>query len=62
MGRLAEYLTPPYFEATLNEMQGNFKDDDHIAPADEMVTIAPRQQGFLGLETVHDKKGETKTV
>ncbi len=62
MGRLAEHLTPPYFEATLNEMQGNLKDDDHIAPADEMVTIAPRQPGFLGLETVHDKEGKTKTV
>ena len=62
MGRLAEHLTPPYFEATLNEMQGNLKDDDHIAPADEMVTIAARQPGFLGLETVRDKKGDTKTV
>ncbi len=62
MGRLAENLTPPYYAAVLNENQSGVKDEEHVAPADEMVTLAPRQPGFLGLETAQDKKGEPITV
>ena len=62
MGSLAENLTPPYYEAVLNETQGGLKDNEHVAPADEMVTLATRQSGFLGLETAQDKKGEQITV
>ena len=62
MGRLAENLTPPYYAAVLNENQSGVKDEEHVAPADEMVTLAPRQPGFLGLETARDKKGEPITV
>lgn len=62
MGSLAENLTPPYFEAVLNETRADLKDNDHVAPADEMVTLATRQTGFLGLETVQDTKGKKVTV
>lgn len=58
MESLAENLTPPYYTAVLNETKDGMKDADHIAPTDEMVTIATRQPGFLGLETSRDKKGE----
>lgn len=58
MESLAENLTPPYYTAVLNETKDGLKDADHIAPTDEMVTIATRQPGFLGLETSRDKKGE----
>ena len=62
MGSLAENLTPPYYEAVLNETQDGLKDKEHVAPADEMVTLATRQMGFLGLETAQDKKGKQVTV
>ena len=58
MGSLAENLTPPYYTAVLNENKGGLKDAEHVAPTDEMVTIATRQPGFLGLETTRDKKGD----
>ncbi|MBC8337118.1 MAG: antibiotic biosynthesis monooxygenase [Rhodospirillales bacterium] len=62
MERLAEQLTPPYYAATLNERRDGLIDEDHIAPADEMVTLATRQPGFLGLESSRDKKGNQKTI
>jgi len=62
MGSLAENLTPPYYVAVLNETQDGIKDQEHVAPTDEMVTLATRQTGFLGLETAQDQKGEQITV
>lgn len=62
MGNLAENLIPPYYEAVLKETRDGLKDKDHIAPSDEMVTLATRQHGFLGLETAQDKKGKQITV
>ncbi|NQU61856.1 MAG: hypothetical protein HQ512_12050 [Rhodospirillales bacterium] len=58
MGILEENLIPPYYEATLNETRHGLEDQEHIAPADEMVTIATRLPGFLGLETSQEKKGK----
>ena len=54
MESLAENLTPPYYTAVLNNIKGGLKDAEHVAPTDEMVTIATRQPGFLGLETTRD--------
>jgi heme-degrading monooxygenase HmoA len=62
MESLAENLTPPYYAATLNERQDDLRDKNHIAPTDEMVTLATRQPGFLGLESSRDQKGIHKTV
>ena len=47
MGRLAENLTPPYYAAVLNENQSGVKDEEHVAPADEMVSLA---QQFFDVE------------
>ena len=58
MGSLAENLTPPYYTAVLNDTRGGMKDAGQVAPTDEMVTIATRQPGFLGLETTRGQKGE----
>ena len=62
MESLAENLKPPYYTAVINETQGNIRDEKNVAPADEMVTLATRQSGFLGLETAEGKKGERITV
>tara|TARA_B110000438_G_scaffold269329_1_gene285629 strand:+ start:83 stop:484 length:402 start_codon:yes stop_codon:yes gene_type:complete len=59
---LLENLNPPYYTATLNEVQEGIKDSEEIAPADEMVTLAMRQKGFLGLDSSRDEKGDKKTV
>ncbi|MAF94997.1 MAG: hypothetical protein CMM60_04505 [Rhodospirillaceae bacterium] len=58
MESLAENLIPPYYTAVLNDTRGGMKDAGHVAPADEMVTIATRQPGFLGLETTRGQKGK----
>lgn len=62
MRSLAENLTPPYYAAILNEFQGRPEDETRVAPADEMVTLATRQPGFLGLETAHHENGERVMV
>ena len=62
MRSLAENLTPPYYAAILNEFQGRPEDQDLVAPAEEMVTLATRQPGFLGLETAHHENGERVMV
>ncbi len=62
MRSLAENLTPPYYAAILNEIKGRPENEDHFAPADEMVTLATRQPGFLGLETAHHENGERVMV
>ena len=62
MRSLAENLTPPYYAAILNEFQGRPEDEARVAPADEMVTLATRQPGFLGLETAHHENGERVMV
>lgn len=57
MASLAENLKPPFYAAIMNEEASLKTYDDEITPADEMVSIAPRQPGFLGLETTADKDG-----
>ena len=37
MESLAENLTPPYYEAVLNETQDGLKDKENVAPADEIL-------------------------
>ena len=62
MGSLSEKLTPPYYAAILNETRDRPEDQEQMAPADEMVILATRQPGFLGLETAEDRTGERVTV
>ena len=58
MASLAENLKPPFFAAILNEHMQPKSFDDEITPSDEMVSIAPSQPGFLGLETTRDENGK----
>ena len=62
MASLAENLKPPFFAAILNEHMQPKSFDDEITPSDEMVSIAPSQPGFLGLETTRDENGKGITI
>ena len=62
MPSLAENLKPPFYAAIINEEDRRKTFDDEITPTDEMVSLAPHQPGFLGLETTWDKNGKWVTV
>ena len=57
MTNLAENLEPPFYAAILNDNDLGLKDETHIGPTDEMVSLALRQPGFMGLETSRDDQG-----
>jgi heme-degrading monooxygenase HmoA len=56
MSSLSESLDPPYYSATMQTLcrlpHGNF-----VLCTDDMIPLATRQSGFLGLETANDTKG-----
>jgi len=53
MKTVAENLKPPFVAAImLDAVQADFEDGP--SPSDEMVSLAPSQDGFLGLETTRD--------
>lgn len=63
MGSLAERIDPPFYAAILNDNSNErLEDSDHLAPSDEMVSLAPGQPGFLGLETSKDQTGKWVSV
>jgi len=62
MASLVEKLIPPFYAAMINDGENIKTFDDEISPTDEMVSIAPHQPGFLGLETTWDKQGKWVTV
>ncbi len=63
MGSLAERIDPPFYAAILNDtLNQRLEDSDHLAPTDEMVSLAPGQPGFLGLETSKDQTGKWVAV
>ncbi len=63
MGSLAEKLDPPFYAAILNDnTERRLEDADHVAPSDKMVSLAPGQPGFLGLETTEDQAGKYVAV
>jgi heme-degrading monooxygenase HmoA len=63
MGSLAERIDPPFYAAILNDNTNQrLKSSDHLAPTDEMVSLAPGQPGFLGLETSKDQTGKWVAV
>ena len=57
MSSLAENLDPPFYAVILNDNNLGAEDEAHIGPTDEMVSLAPRQPGFMGLETTRDDQG-----
>lgn len=62
MESLAQNLRPPFYAAILNDKRDDFAASEDPAPADQMVTLATRQPGFLGLETGQDRSGTRVTV
>ena len=56
MKTVAENLKPPFIAAImLDTIQAG--GNDGPSPSDRLVSIAPAQDGFLGLETTHDDQG-----
>ena len=62
MASLAENLKPPFYAAIINEEIHTRTLEDERTPIDEMVSIAPNQPGFLGLETSRDQNGKGMTI
>jgi len=61
MNTVAENLTPPFVAAImLDTVEADPADGP--SPSDEMVSLAPAQDGFLGLETTHDDQGRWISV
>ena len=58
MASLVENLKPPFYVAIINDNKNPESFDYEIAPFDKMVSIAPHQPGFLGLETTKDEQGK----
>jgi hypothetical protein len=50
MGSLSETLRPPYYAAVVTPVGGDVDPSGRIA-MDELISLAPRLDGFLGLET-----------
>jgi len=60
---LAENLTPPFVAAVLSDTNivEHLTECEH-RPSDQMVSLAPAQDGFLGLETTRDETGHWLSV
>ena len=50
MGSLSETLRPPYYAAVVSPVGDEVDTSAQIA-MDELISLAPRLEGFLGLET-----------
>ena len=50
MGSLSEHLRPPYYAAVVTSVGGDVDPTGRLA-MDELISLAPRLDGFLGLET-----------
>jgi hypothetical protein len=60
---LAETLTPPFVAAILSDTAiVEHLTECERRPSDEMVSLAPAQDGFLGLETMRDDQGKWLSV
>ena len=60
---LAENLIPPFIAAILSDttIVEHLTECEH-RPSDQMVSLAPAQDGFLGLETTRDDTGHWLSV
>lgn len=61
MGSLAEKLVPPYYAAVVNAKHGDV-DPQGADVMERMITLAPSQWGFLGLETARLADGTAAVV
>ena len=57
MSTVANSLKPPFYAAVMREAPHQLEHVTTSNPEDELVSIAPRQPGFLGLETTLDDQG-----
>lgn len=57
MDTLVETLKPPFYAAVMREAPHQPEHGTAASAADELVSIASRQPGFLGLETTLDDQG-----
>ncbi len=64
MGHLAKTLMPPYVTATVRVGDAKNLNQQTVATAalEELISIAPKQQDFLGLETIWTADGKGRTV
>ena len=60
---IAKSLSPPFVVAILRdtEVAKKLANFEH-RPSDEMVSLAPSQKGFLGVETTRDEEGRWLSV
>ncbi len=61
MTSLSENLRPPYYAAVIAP-HGDTPDSSARLAIDELISIAPKQDGFLGLETGRTIDGRGATV
>ena len=60
---IAKDLTPPFIVAILHDTDVARKIASfEPRPSDEMVSLAPSQKGFLGVETIRDEEGRWMSV
>ncbi len=62
MANLIENLSPPFYVAIIKDKDFPMEINNEITPTDKMVSIAPHQLGFLGLEATRDKQGKSVTI
>ena len=64
MKRFAEELEPPYYAAVFHACRTNINGelDGHVRTAQEMVALASRIPGFLGVKTAQSRRGRTIVV
>lgn len=59
---LSKNLKPPFFTAVMNDNATFAPHTLNSVPSDKLVTLAPAQPGFLGLETSQDNTGKPVTI
>tara|TARA_R110000787_G_scaffold239367_4_gene345561 strand:- start:47815 stop:48162 length:348 start_codon:yes stop_codon:yes gene_type:complete len=63
MSSLADTLETPYYAAIIESTpQADFTASETITTADQLVSLAVRRPGFLGLETARGVDGRALTV
>ena len=62
MVNLVENLKPPFYIAIINDIVRLNSLADEVSPTDTMVSIAPHQSGFLGLEATRNYQGKWLTI
>jgi len=61
MASLADNLEPPYYAAIIAN-EPHRSEEEPVSTAEQLVTLAVRRPGFLGLETAWAQDGKPVTV